>query len=57
MTHFDRQNDSLKKKSVSIMTIDTGIIAAGSLHYPLYKLIIMLKSAIIPVYTAYSSNK
>lgn len=39
------------------MTIDTGIIAAGSLHYPLYKLIIMLKSAIIPVYTAYSSNK
>ena len=45
MTHFDRQNDSLKKKSVSIMTIDTGIIAVSSLHYPLYKLIIMLKSA------------
>lgn len=36
------------------MTINTGIIAVSSLHYPLYKLIIMLKSA---YYTAYSSNK
>jgi len=27
------------------MTIDTGIIAVSSLHYPFYKLVIMLKSA------------
>ncbi len=39
------------------MTIDTGIIAVSSLHYPFYKLVIMLKSAIIPAYTAYSSNQ